>query len=178
MYSFWIQNSDYWTRITNLYRSQTSPVVLCIQYSVISIRITCFYGSQPLSVVFACKTASFEAESQISTCPRHDLSFCSCTTTCLASELIVSTGPSPHLWLMLCKTATFGSNLQVSKGTRPHLSFCAGNTACLASEILVSMSPRPHVQFLDAKQRLLDPNNKSLWVPDITCRFVHIIQRD
>ena len=30
----------------------------------------------------------------------------------------------------------------------------------------------PHLWFLHAKQRLLDPNNKSLWVPDLTCRFV------
>ena len=33
------------------------------------------------------------------------------------------------------------------------------------------MGPSPHLWFLDAKQRLLDQNNKSLWVPDITCRF-------
>ena len=33
------------------------------------------------------------------------------------------------------------------------------------------------VFFLHAKQRLLDLNNKSLWVPDITCRLVHVKQR-
>ena len=54
----------------------------------------------------------------------------------------------------------------------------ACKTAWLASESLVSMGPSPHVWYLDAKQRLLDPNNKSLLVPDITCRFVHAIQRD
>ena len=72
-----------WTRITNLYVSQRSPVVLCMLYSVIctrikslcgtqtspdvlcmqnnvpSIRITSLYGSQPSSVVFGCKTTSF-----------------------------------------------------------------------------------------------------------------------
>ena len=50
--------------------------------------------------------------------------------------------------------------------------------ATLAHELLVSMGPSPHLWFLHAKQRLLEPNNKSLWVPDITCRFVHAIQRD
>ena len=40
---FCMQNSDFWTRITNLYGSQTSPVVLCMQYSVISTRITCLW---------------------------------------------------------------------------------------------------------------------------------------
>ena len=59
---FWMQNSDFWTRITNLYGSQTSPVVLCMQYSVISNRVTYRYGSQPLSVVLAFKTATFGTE--------------------------------------------------------------------------------------------------------------------
>ena len=120
-----IQNSAFWTRITNLYGSQISPVILCMQYRVFSTRITCLYGSQPLSVVFGFKTATFWAELQVSMSPRHDLSFCGCKTACLASEKLVSMGPSPHVW------------------------------------------------FLDSKQRLLDQNNKSPRVPDITCRFVH-----
>ena len=53
------------------------------------------------------------------------------------------------------------------------MSFCAWKTACLASELLVSMRPSPHVCFLHAKQRLLDRINKTLRVPDKTCRFVH-----
>ena len=63
-------------------------------------------------------------------------------------------GPTPHLWFCACKTATLGLELQVSVGSRRHL------------------------WFLHAKQRLLDRNNKSLWVPDMTCRFVHVQQRD
>ena len=58
-------------------------------------------------------------------------------------------------------------------GPRHDLSFCAYKTAWLASELLVSMSPISHVWFLDAKYRLLDRNNKFLWVPDITCHCVH-----
>ena len=57
-------------------------------------------------------------------------------------------------------------------GPRHDLSFCACTTACLASELLVSMGPSLHLCFLHAKQRLLDQNNKSLWVPDMTCLFV------
>ena len=37
---FWMQNSAFWTRITSLYGSQTSLFVLCVQNSVVSIRIT------------------------------------------------------------------------------------------------------------------------------------------
>ena len=33
------------------------------------------------------------------------------------------------------------------------------------------MGPSPHVLFMHAKQRLLDPKNKSLWFPEITCRL-------
>ena len=75
----WRQNSDFWTRITNLYGSQTSPVVLCMHYSVISTRNTCLNVFQPLSLVFACKTATFGAELQ------------------------VSMGPSPHVWFLDAK---------------------------------------------------------------------------
>ena len=86
--------------------------------------------------------------------PRHDLSFCACSTARLAPELLVSMGPNHYLWFCACKTATLGLELQVSVG------------------------PRPHLWFLNAKQRLLDQNNKSLWVPDMTFRFVQVPQRD
>ena len=123
----WVLHSKQrlWTRITNLYGSQTSPVVLCMQYSMISTRITFLYGSQPLSMVFGCTTATFGAELQVSMGPRHDLSVCGCKTAWLASVVLVSMCPNPHLW------------------------------------------------FLHAKQRILDQNFKSLWVPDLICGFEH-----
>ena len=62
------------------------------------------------------------------------------------------------------KTATFGAEFQGFMGPRHDLSFCACKTAWLASELLVSMSPSSHVCFWDAKQRLLDQNDKSIWV--------------
>ena len=36
-----------------------------MQYNVISTRMTCLYGSQPLSVVFECKTATYGLEWQV-----------------------------------------------------------------------------------------------------------------
>ena len=80
-------------------------------------------------------------------------------------------GFQPSSVVFAYKTATLGAELQVSICPRPHLSFCACKTAWLASEILVSMGPSPDVWILDSKQRLLDRNNKSLWVPDKTCCF-------
>ena len=71
-----------------------------MQY-VIRIRNTSLYGTQPSSVVFACKTAT------------------------LGPELQVSMGPRPHLWFFAFKTVTLASELLVSMGPTPHLSFCA-----------------------------------------------------
>ena len=49
-----------------------------------------------------------------------------------------------------------------------HLWFCACKTATLGLELQVSVGPSPYQWSSDAKQRLLDPNNMSLWVPDLT----------
>ena len=91
----------------------------------------------------------------------------------LAPEILVSMGPSPDLRFYAFKRATLGPKLHVSMGPRPYLWLCACKTACLASELLVAMGPSPYRWILHAKHRLLDVNNKSLWVPDITCHFVH-----
>ena len=101
-----MRTSNFRTKIACLYGSQNSPVLIYMQNSVPSIRITSLYGSQLSCVVFGCKTAT------------------------LGLELQVSVGPRPLLWL------------------------------------------------LHAKQRLLNQNNKSLQVPDMTCHFVHVQQRD
>ena len=42
---------DFWIRITNLYASQTSPMILCMQNCVISSRNTGLQGSQTSAVV-------------------------------------------------------------------------------------------------------------------------------
>ena len=60
---------------TSLYGYQNSPVVLCIQTSVIISRITSFYGFQPSPVVLYMKTAT------------------------LGPDLQVCMGPRPHLWI-------------------------------------------------------------------------------
>ena len=126
----------------------------CIQNSDFWSRITKLYGSQTSPVVL---------------CMQY--SVISTGITCLY-------GSQPLSVVFGCTTATFGAEKQVSMGPRHDLSFCGFKTAWLASELLVSMGPTPHVWFLDAKQRLLDRNNKSLWAQDITCRFVDGKQRD
>ena len=74
-----------------------------MQNNVISIRITSLYWSQPSSVVFACKTATFGSELQVSMGPRLHLRFFAFKTAPLAPELQVSMSPSPHLWFFQAK---------------------------------------------------------------------------
>ena len=173
-----MQNNDFWTIITSLNDTQTSPVVLCMQNSVISIRNTSLCWSQPSSVVFACKTATFGPELEVSMGTRSLLSFCARKIAWLVPEIVVSMFASPHLWFCACKTATLGLEIQVYVGPRPHLWFCACKKVRQASDLVVSMGSSLHRFFLDAKQRLLDQNYKFLWVPDLTCRFLHTKQRD
>ena len=169
-------NSVCSTRLSRPYGFQPSPSVLCMQNRDFRTRITGLCVSKTPPVLFACKTTTSGPEWQVSMGPRHDLSFCACTTACLASELLVSVS-QPSSVAFACKTATFGPELQVSMGPRPHLWFCACKTVCLASELLVSMGPSPHLCLLHVKQRLLDQNNKSLMVPDKTFRIGHVKRR-
>ena len=173
-----------------------------MQNSVISVRITNLYVSQPSSVVFACKAATFGWELLVSMGPRLLLLiFCECKTAVLDPEWRLSIGPSLHLWFSAFKTAPLASELLVSMGSSPHLSFGSCKTAWLALELLVSMGPRPHLSFcackttrfatewldsmgptthlwfLQVKLRLLDQNYKQndacLLVPVFICGLVH-----
>ena len=149
-----MQNSDIRTRITSLNRSQTSPMV------------------------FAFKTAPLAPDLKVSMGPNPHLWFCTLTTATLWPELIVSFGPRLHLSFCACETVWLAPESPVSMGPRPHLSFSGCKTSWLASGLLVSIGPSPHLWFLLSKQRLLNQNNKSLCVPDLTWHFVHVKQRD
>ena len=76
--------------LDHINKSQTSPAVLCLKNDAISTWITSLYVSQPSSVGFGCKSASFGPEQQVSTGPRYHLSFCAWKTSWLAQESLVS----------------------------------------------------------------------------------------
>ena len=96
-------NSVLSTKIKRLFLFQPSYVLLCIQNSDLLTRITSLCWSKTPPVVFAFKIASSGPEWQVSIGPRHDLSFCACTTACSALELQVSMGTTPHLPVCECK---------------------------------------------------------------------------
>ena len=172
---FCMQNSDFWPKITNLYGSLT-PVALCMQYSVIRTRNTCLYGSQPLSVVFACKTAWFALEWQVYMGSSYHVWFCACKTATLGPAMQVCMGPRSHLWFWVHITSCLAQEYQDHMGPSLHLCFCAYKIETLWLELKVSLDPKPHLRFLYVKQPLLEQNNKSPWVPDMTCGFEHVQQ--
>ena len=141
------------TRITSLHGSQTSPVVLCMQNNVISIRNTSLYRSLPSYAIFACETAT------------------------LGPELQVSMGPSPHLWFLhekhdfcIRNTCLYGSM------TSPVI-LCMQNRV-ISNRITSLYGSQPSSVVFEYKTRPLDLNSKSLWVSDLTYSFVHAKQRD
>ena len=83
-----------------------------MQNSVISIRSTSLYGSQPSCVVFGFKAATFGPEKQVSKSPRQKLSFCAWKTATLAPELLVSMCPSPHLLFLHAKQLILDQNFK------------------------------------------------------------------
>ena len=141
-----MQNSVFWSRIISLYRSHTSPVVLCMQNSVISIGITSLYGFQPSYVVFGCKTTTLGPDLQVCMGPSphlcllyakqrlvdqhtslyeyHTSPVVLCIQTSVISTRITSFyGFQPSSVVLYMKTATLGPDLQVCKCPRPHLWF-------------------------------------------------------
>ena len=172
-----MQNKVFWPRITSLYGCQTSPVVLCMLNSVISTRITSLYWSQPSSVVWQGKQRLLDQNYKSLWVLDLSFRFVHAKTAWLASEILVSMFSSPHLWFCAFKTATLEPKLHISKGPRLHLWFLHAKQSPTI-RITSSYGSSPHLWFLHATQRLLDQKNKSLWVPDMICRFVHAKQRD
>ena len=110
--------------------------------------------------------------------PRHYLSFCACTTACLASQSLVSMGPSPHLWFLLAKQRLLDQTYKSLRVPDLTCRFVHAKQHAYHQNYYSLRVPALMSGFLDAKERLMGQNNKSLWVPDITCRFVHANQRD
>ena len=120
-----------------------------MENSNFSTRITSLYVSQPSSVVFACKTAHFGPEFQ------------------------VSMGPSLHLRFLHAKQRVLAQNyksLWVPDLTCPCVQSKRRDLQQNIKSILV---PALIYGFVLAKQRLYDQTYKSVWVPDLICSFEH-----
>ena len=166
-----IQNSAFSIRITSLYVSQTSPVDLWMQNIVLRSRMTLVYWSQPSSVVLYIQNTDFSIRNT-SLYGSQPSFVVVCMQNIVISTWITRLHGSQTSPVVLCAQKRWlASELVVSMVPWPHLSFCACKTKWLASEKLVSLGPSHHVWFLHTKQRLLDQIYKSLWVPALICGF-------
>ena len=172
-----------------------------MQNSVISTWFTSLYGSQPSSVVFACKTATFGPVYESLWVPDLTCRFVHAKQRDLHQNIKLTWVPASiccfvHakqrlleqnykcVWVpdLICGFSTHNSVLSTrikrQYGFQPSPVVLCMQTATLALELLISIVPCPHLRFLHANQRLLEQNYKSVWDPDHTCRFVHARQRD
>ena len=145
--------------------------------NVISIRNTSLYGTLPSSAVFGCQTATLGPELQVSMGSWPHLCFFVFKAATLAPELQVSMGPSPHLWFLHAKQDfwIWIINLYGSQ-TSPMVLWMQNSV--ISSRNTSLHGSQTSSEVFQEKQRLLDQNYKSLWVPDLTCRFVHAKQCD
>ena len=150
-----MQNSDFRTRLTSLYGTQSSSVALSTHNSVLTPRIKRLYGFHPSPVVSCMQNCDFRTR-----------------ITSLCRSIDPTCGfcrENSDFWSGL--TSLYGSQ------NSPVIFYMQNSVPSIRITSLYGSQPSS-VFFLHSKQRLLDPNNKSLCVPNITCRFVHAVQRN
>ena len=148
-----MQYNAFWTRISSLYGSQTSSVALSTHNCELNTRIKRLYWFQPSPVALCMQNSDFRT---------RITSVCGFQT----SSVVLSTHNS-----------MLSTRIKRQYGFQPSPVVLCMQTATLALELLVSIVPCPHLRFLHANQRLLEQNNKSLCIPDLTCDILHAKQR-
>ena len=123
-----MQNSGLRSRLTLVYWSQPSSVVLCIQNSDFSIRNTSLNASQPSFLAFARKTATLGPELQVSMGPTISPIF-----FCIQNNDIMTRINSLYRYqtspVILCmQNRVINTRITSLLVPRPHLSFCACKT--------------------------------------------------
>ena len=149
----------------------------------------------------AFKTETLGPELQVSMGPRPHQWFCVCKTACLASETLVSMGPSPHLWFLQAKQRVwdpkyksqwvpdlicgicmqnrdFRTRIASLYGSQTSPMILCMKNSVLSVRITSLYGCQPSYVVFAWKRRLLDQNYNSLWVPHLTCCFVHVKQSD
>ena len=118
-----------------------------MQNSVFWTRITSLYGSQVASVVLCMPNIVFST-GITSLCGSQPSSVVLCMQNSVISNGMTSLhGSQPSYVVFECKTTTFGP------------------------ELLSLLVPGMTCRFVPAKQRGLDWNNWSVWVPALICGF-------
>ena len=137
-----------------------------MQNSVICTSMTSLYGFQHSSVFFSCKTATLRLDLQVCMGPRLHLLIWAHITACLAQEALVSMGSSSFC---MQKSDFWGRITTLYGSQTTPVVFCMQYSVISTRITCLYLSQC----FLHAKQLLFDQNHKSLWVPALTCCFVH-----
>ena len=163
-----MQNSDYRTGFTSL----------C--------------GPQTTLEVFTCKTATLGPDLQVCMCPIPNVWYW--------AHILVPIGPSPHLWFLYAKqrlveqhksvygyqtspvllctpTSVISTRITSFFGFQPSSVVLYMQNSNFRTRLTSLYGTQTSLVVFASKHRLLDPNNESLWVLDLTCRFVHAKQR-
>ena len=150
---FWMPNSEFWPRITSLYGSQTSPSLVCNQNGVICTRISSLYWFQPSSVVLCLQNSDFR------------------------TRLTSLYGSQPTSVDLCNQNIDFITRITWLYGFQTSPLDLWMQNSVLVPEWQLYMGSSPSPVVLDAKQRDLHQNDKTILLPAITCGSVHIKQR-
>ena len=129
-------------------------MILRTHNSDIMTRINCLYESQTSPVVLCMQNSVISTRISSLHGPQNSPVFSCNENNVISIRMTSFYGSQPSFVAFACKTAALGPELQFSMG------------------------PIPHLWLLLSKPRLLDQNSKSLWVQDLTCRFVQEKQSD
>ena len=134
----------------SLYGCHTSLVVLCMQNRVICTRISSLHGFQLSSVVLCMQNCDFRTR-----------------LTSLYGSQSSSVVLSTH-------NSVLSTRIKRLYGFQPSpVILCMQNRDFSTRITSLCWRIDPTLWFLQAKQRLLEKNNKSLWVPVLICGYEH-----
>ena len=165
------------SKIACVYASQTSPVILCLKNGVPSIRITSLYGSCLHLWFLNAKQRHLDQNNTPLWAPDTTCHFVHTKQRELHQKNWSQWVPALICGFCMQNREFWSRITSLHRSQTSPVILCM--QCCEISTRITSLSDAsPHMWFSHAKQRLLDKNNKSQWVPDITCRFVHAIHRD
>ena len=150
---FFIQNSDFSTRIASLYWSQPLSVVLCIHNSDIMTELIVSMGPRPHLSFCAFKTAWLASNTSLygSLTSPVDLWI---KNFVLRSRMTLVYWTQPSSVVLCIQNSDFSIRMTSLYGSLPSSVVFSCKTAAFWSELQVSNGPRPHLGFLHSKQHL------------------------
>ena len=102
--------------------------------------------------------------------------FCACKSATLAHELLVSVGPSPHLWYLHAKQRLLYEHTSLYGFQTSTVASCIQNSV-ISTRITYFYGFQPSSVVLCIQNSDLRTKIACLWVPDLTCDFLHAKQR-